>query len=1088
MLHAQEQRTLIPGLPPLPPVDARFLQRLEGALTTTVTDISFRTAIGQQVSVARLEVTADPTAAGADPRHVRLIRIVRPSFISPVDTITTPFDPFVAFPGPSLRIDRLVIEDGTIGTLAHPSQFEGRWLWLQRNVDIDVQDIRIGGDAPESMRLVRADMTGELRGQPLRITHAEAAITRGGDVLDVGMATGLGDSELVIDGMVRRSGAFQFDLAAMPLSFAEARAFVHGLPAEGGAQIDATIAGGDSPLSVALRHVVAHVRESVVAASGTVQTGAGGAVHDLTVDIQQLVSADLDTLYGISLPGGGVWKGSVRADGPLETGVSFVGLLERADQAVATAGTTSATRVDAPRVAVEGTFRTDGDGPRRVAVAGDVVVRLGAAEDGAIREVAAHAEGTAVLAGGGSVNGRIVADSVPLDLLPLPAAIDSVRGAMHANIDVAGTFDAPVLSGIVDVRGGAFRIPAARLAIDELAGPIVVADGVATLDALCARANGGTVDVRGSVRLTGGARTADAAIAVSDVVLLDNDSISVFAAGDLRATGALMEPRIAADIRLTSTRTGASPLAFGRGTLDLARGGALDFELRADSLPLAALPTTAAVRDVRGGVRALVHVTGTIAEPATEGRIDLRGAGGYVVRTGTDVSDIRGSALVRDGRIVFEDVTGSVGGGALAIEGEARFADRPRTLSARATVARGRIVDTDSAQVVASADVRAEGALDRPHIDGTVTLHEGWVHEDNFARRQPLDPADPPYEVLIERVPWLVNSRLRTGAARPLITEEPAAPEPVVRPPAPDVHVAESLDTRDGPRFVARIAINLEPGFLLIDEDSEIDANGRIVLVVDSAGARAEGLYRLTAGYYAQYGSIFDIRGGAFYFTGDGFTPRVSMRSEHRFQAPLGIWLTPGPRVFDRFPPLEFFAFGSQNAASESVRRLSFMPESRTELGAFLLYDDEPQLVTGLETRQFWPPDDGGGVFGESSATRGIVLLWSYIANESYDYLPLERAYMRAGTIMVGPETPGRITIAPYLQGGIRFGALHAIVTQPAERGTAPGVRLRYRIGAPDLLAFSEPFFRSTPPLGPGGPVFSHRRRTGIGIHWSWEW
>jgi hypothetical protein len=95
---------------------------------------------------------------------------------------------------------------------------------------------------------------------------------------------------------------------------------------------------------------------------------------------------------------------------------------------------------------------------------------------------------------------------------------------------------------------------------------------------------------------------------------------------------------------------------------------------------------------------------------------------------------------------------------------------------------------------------------------------------------------------------------------------------------------------------------------------------------------------------------------------------------------------------------------------------------------------------------------------------------------------------MRAGTIMVGPETPGRITIAPYLQGGIRFGALHAIVTQPAERGTAPGVRLRYRIGAPDLLAFSEPFFRSTPPLGPGGPVFSHRRRTGIGIHWSWEW
>jgi hypothetical protein len=189
----------------------------------------------------------------------------------------------------------------------------------------------------------------------------------------------------------------------------------------------------------------------------------------------------------------------------------------------------------------------------------------------------------------------------------------------------------------------------------------------------------------------------------------------------------------------------------------------------------------------------------------------------------------------------------------------------------------------------------------------------------------------------------------------------------------------------------------------------------------------------------------------------------------------------------DRFPPLQFFALGTQESAGEYVQRLSLLPESRTELGALLLYNEEPQPVTGLRTHSFWAPDDGGALFGESSATRGIVLLYNYIANESYDYLPLERAYMRAGIIDVGPTRPGRITIGPYLQGGIYLGPLHAIVTQPAEGGTAPGIRLRYRLGAPELLAFSEPRFLSTAPMA-GGTVFTHGRRTGVGLRWLWEW
>ena len=95
---------------------------------------------------------------------------------------------------------------------------------------------------------------------------------------------------------------------------------------------------------------------------------------------------------------------------------------------------------------------------------------------------------------------------------------------------------------------------------------------------------------------------------------------------------------------------------------------------------------------------------------------------------------------------------------------------------------------------------------------------------------------------------------------------------------------------------------------------------------------------------------------------------------------------------------------------------------------------------------------------------------------------------MRAGIIEVGPSRPGRITIGPYIQGGVHFGPLHAIVTQATAAGTAPGIRLRYRVGAPELLAFSEPRFRSTAPMGAGGAVFTHGRRTGVGIRWLWEW
>ncbi|MGH7507590.1 MAG: hypothetical protein ACRELX_18200, partial [Longimicrobiales bacterium] len=390
-----------------------------------------------------------------------------------------------------------------------------------------------------------------------------------------------------------------------------------------------------------------------------------------------------------------------------------------------------------------------------------------------------------------------------------------------------------------------------------------------------------------------------------------------------------------------------------------------------------------------------------------------------------------------------------------------------------------------------TAALRADGPVDAPHVEGTVALLDGWVHEDNFAREQPIDTLSPPYDDLIARVPWLEDSRLRRGAARPLATREPPQRPPEVSPPLParpveDVAVTEEQDEQ--PPFTARIGVRIDPGLALIDEDSEIFGNGDITIIADSVGVYAEGIYRITGGYYAQYGEVFEIRGGAFSFAGDGLVPDVAMRSEHRIDKPLGSWLTPASHVFDGFPRLEFFAIGTTAVVTEEVRRLSLLPESRTELAALLLYGEPVQPVTGWRTRDFWPPDDGGGLFSVSSATRSTVLLWSYISNESYDYLPLQFAYLRGGTIEAGPEYPGRITVSRFFQGGLRLGPLHAVVMQPLEGGTAPGIRLNYRIGGPALVAFSEPRFQSVAPAFPLGRVFTHGRRTGVGIRWSREW
>ena len=147
-----------------------------------------------------------------------------------------------------------------------------------------------------------------------------------------------------------------------------------------------------------------------------------------------------------------------------------------------------------------------------------------------------------------------------------------------------------------------------------------------------------------------------------------------------------------------------------------------------------------------------------------------------------------------------------------------------------------------------------------------------------------------------------------------------------------------------------------------------------------------------------------------------------------------------------------------------------------------------PEPVTGFRNRRFWLADEPTDLIGEQTEAQGGALLWSYVADELYDYLPLSRAGLRGGTITIGSRFPGRIVQGPLFRARATIAAgleLHGSWT--SEGSASPGVRAQYQRGHFSLVAFSEPKFFASTLAGGGQHGYFHRRRTGIGIRFDNE-
>jgi hypothetical protein len=518
-----------------------------------------------------------------------------------------------------------------------------------------------------------------------------------------------------------------------------------------------------------------------------------------------------------------------------------------------------------------------------------------------------------------------------------------------------------------------------------------------------------------------------------------------------------------------------------RGSAPLGDSGALHLTLVADSLPLALLPPIERVENLEGFVRARASARGTIEAPHLEADIRLLGARFDVPEYGTGVDSLRTHVRLAGQRIDLLDVRAFRGGGSLALDGGLDLAAPldlrdpaasldGATLAVHALLDTMTIVDMDSARAVVTGRATISGPLRHPHVAGAIDVVDGFVYEGRLAPNPPLDPADPPYVDLVRDAPWMAG-RLSTAAA------------------------AEVDDARSAPALTADVRATVHPSFRIIDEDSDLGASGSVHVVIDERGSRALGDARIVDGFYAYYGELFQLAGGAF--SVDGSATELAMSGVLRnADRPLGLNQGGHDGLDRRDPPVGIFGYSTRATVLELLRRRTALPASQPELASLLLFDVPVQPVDTWDHELMWRGDEPDDLVGHRSAIQGSGLAWSYLADDLYDYVPLARGYLRAGTIRIGSRYPGWIMLGTHLEAGVHAGPrLTARASHVVGGQTWPGVGLRYALRDESLQPadrhvelFNEPRFAMTDGTAGRREDVDVRRRTGLRLRWLWNY
>ncbi|HEX6940473.1 MAG TPA: translocation/assembly module TamB domain-containing protein [Longimicrobiales bacterium] len=1041
----------IPEIPAPPPLEAaaraawpaKFSVRLAGVRAVVGVGVTLDLPeVEAVVRVARGAAAGGRGAAGArgaaEPAVVvdELV-LRRPDVTFPIDTIVTPLNFFIEILEPRLVVRRLVVEDGRVGELAAPGRAPGRWLWRMRGVDLVAKDVRLGGRGAgrtEGLDIVRANAVGEIRGRPIELRGLALEVERDSRFVAAGTVR-LPATRVEADLVATRDNLWTTTLAADTFAFRDLVALVPPLEraAPGGGAGVLTLSGGQQLAAVDIAWLRAASGKSFAAARGGIGVEPGRRVRAFRVEAAPVFAEDIERVVGVAIPGGGAWTGWLAADGGFREGVAVRAALDRRD--------------DAGRVS-------------RFAVHGAIIVEPEPILDLALRAAPLRVADTAFAA--------------TLEVVGPAARLAITGDAVVVGVEgVAATFDARLVDGpdAAPRLSGRAVVVATPEAVRRLAGVEEPDDDEGL----------GRIPPRTAPPPPASpARPPAAEPAVPPAAPPNAPSApsppragAKPAAPPAPPTAPAVPPppRVgtepaAPQAAPPSAPTGPSPpppaeiVAEAEGSAVLAEGGAIDVTIAADSLPLALVPWPEAVDSVRGVVRGRGRIGGTLGAPSFTGRFALDDGAFFIEPLSLPVEEISAEARLVDGLVVVDTLGAAAGGGDIVVTGTVRVFDGPRRFDLALHADSVNVKDDEEGDVTASADLALAGPFERPALTGRVYDLVGWVHEDAFREDPLLDLDDPPYAELARRVPWPDESELRRRA-------EDDAPPPI------DV----------------RILIEVDTAFTVIDEDSELYGAGAVLVVTGEEDIETRGTLEVAGGFYAFFGERFEVRGGMARFEGE-IEPTIAIKAEHREDWAIGAGEIATATAARSFPPLEFLAIGPAAQPDERLTRWSLLPETQDQLASLLIFDLTPQPVTGWRRDPVWRPSEPGDRFDERSHTQSATLLWSYIADEAYDYIPLDRGWLQAGTIQAGPGYPARVAVGPMLGAGAILGRFEVFVTQALDGALLPGVRVRANGFAPfgaRLEAFSVPRFYADAPGGDGAPGFFVRRKTGIGLFWEWE-
>jgi translocation and assembly module TamB len=209
------------------------------------------------------------------------------------------------------------------------------------------------------------------------------------------------------------------------------------------------------------------------------------------------------------------------------------------------------------------------------------------------------------------------------------------------------------------------------------------------------------------------------------------------------------------DAQAEALRGGGAPVAVAEGVIpvNLALAGVtgprlldrpLEFEMRADSLPLDVLPKfTDAISEVRGKVVGVLTARGTARSPDMTGLLALDFASFRIVPLGVTMRDINGLLRLAADSIVVDSLV-AYANGPIRIRGGIGVAELTRpSFDLRLVATNARVLDNDKGRINADANIGIEGPIEAVYVTGTANIRNGVIYIPKSDGKDVINADDP---------------------------------------------------------------------------------------------------------------------------------------------------------------------------------------------------------------------------------------------------------------------------------------------------------------------------------------------------------